>query len=167
MRAAERVDALRVVSDDQRVAVQRRHPIDDLALQEVRVLVLVDEDRVELALQGLARLRHLDEQPLPVHQEIVEVHRVHLRLALGEASRDAQDLLLQRAELRPLAREHVGDRTLRVHRSRVEVDEHVGARKAPLPHSQPEVRGRAGHQLLGVLAIEKAEPVAVVLNDLQ
>ena len=43
VRAAERVDALRVVADDAEVPVLARDEVDDVALQPVRVLVLVDE----------------------------------------------------------------------------------------------------------------------------
>ena len=42
--AAERVDRLRVVADDRDVLLDARHPVDDLSLQTVGVLVLVDED---------------------------------------------------------------------------------------------------------------------------
>ena len=43
VRAAERVDALRVVADDGEFAMRRAHAAEDARLEEVGVLVLVDE----------------------------------------------------------------------------------------------------------------------------
>ena len=56
-RAAERVDRLGVVADHGDVALRLRHPVDDLALQLVRVLVLVDEDVVVGATRAARRPR--------------------------------------------------------------------------------------------------------------
>ena len=43
VRAAERVDALRVVADDGEVAMRAAHAAEDARLQQVGVLVLVDQ----------------------------------------------------------------------------------------------------------------------------
>src|SRR5207245_987953 len=100
VRAAEGVDALRIVADDQQVPMRRRGDVDDLALQAVGILVLVDKHCGKPPADALARDRHLDEQPFPVQEQVVEIHRVHLRLALREAAGDTQDLLFQRVSTR-------------------------------------------------------------------
>src|SRR5205823_12152138 len=105
VRAAKGVDALRIVADDQQVPVRSSDLLDDLALQAVGILVLVDQHRGKPPADALARDRYLDEQPFPVQEQVVEVHRVHLRLALREAAGDTQDLLFQRDELWRLRRE--------------------------------------------------------------
>ena len=161
MRPAEGVDALRIVADHQHVPVRRRGGVDDLALQSVGVLVLVDQHRGKAPTDALARGRYLDEQPLPVQEQVVEIHRVHLRLALGEASGDAQDLLFQRDELRRLRRDHFRQRPLRVHGGRVQIDQRVGPGKPALSDAVPEVGGGARHHLLRVLAIEQPEAIGV------
>ena len=141
--------------------MRRGDRVDDLSLEPVGVLVLVDEHRAEAPADALARAGYLDQEALPVQQQIVEVHRVHLRLPLREPARDSQDLLLQRDELRCLHGDHLGQRALGVHRRRVQIDHRVGARETPLSDPIPEVRGGARHHFLGVLAIEKTESIRV------
>ena len=161
VRAAEGVDALRIVADDQQVPMRRRGDVDDLALQAVGILVLVDQHRGKPPADALARGRHLDEQPFPVQEQVVEIHRVHLRLALREAAGDTQDLLFQRDELWRLRRDHLRQRPLRVDGGRVQIDQRVGPGKPALSDAISEVGGGARHHLLGVLAIEQPEPIRV------
>ena len=161
MRPAKSVDALRVVPHDQHVAVLRPHRVDDLALQPVGVLVLVDQHRRKPFLQRLARERVIDQQPFPVEQQIIEIHRVHLRLPLGEPARHAKNLVFERDELGRLGNDHVRQRPLRVDRARIEIDERVRPRKAALADAVAEVGGGAGHHFFRVLAIEQPESIGV------
>ena len=100
MRAAERVDGLRVVADDAQVPVLAGDEVDDVALQPVRVLVLVHEHVAPAVRERPPDRLPLREQDLPVEEQVVEVHRVQLVLPLGVAARDAQDVVLERRELR-------------------------------------------------------------------
>ncbi len=77
-RAAEGVDALRVVADDRDVAVHAAHPLEDARLEDVGVLVLVDEDVVVERADPVADCAGgLGlEQHRPVEQEVVVVDEV-------------------------------------------------------------------------------------------
>ena len=96
----------------------------------------------------------LDQQDLPVEQEVVEVHGVHAVLALGVAARHPQDVVDQRGELRAPVEEHVGERRLGVDRHGDEVDEDVGLGEAARPHREPAVGDGGGHHVAAVLAVE-------------
>ena len=78
LRAAERVDALRVVAHHADVAVQLAEPPDDDVLREVGVLVLVHENVAELVLVLREYLREVAHQDIRVQQQVVEVHRAVL-----------------------------------------------------------------------------------------
>ena len=128
--------------------------IDHVALQAVRVLVLVDEHVAEPLGEEPANPLVLHQQDLPVEQEVVEVHGVHAVLALGVAARHAQDVLHQGGELRASSQEDVGERRLGVHRHGDEVDEDVGLGEAACPHREPAVGDGGGHHVATVLPVE-------------
>ena len=50
IRAAPRVDALRIVAHHHDIVVSRGQKIDELALESVRVLIFIHEDELETAL---------------------------------------------------------------------------------------------------------------------
>ena len=95
MGAPERVDALGVVADHAQVAVVGGDEVDHVSLEPVRVLVLVDEHVAETLRQEAPHPLVLDEQHLPVEEEVVEIHGVHAVLPLGVAPRHPQDVLDQ------------------------------------------------------------------------
>ena len=47
IRAAPRVDALRIVADDHHVFVPRRQQINQIALKFIRVLIFIDENKLK------------------------------------------------------------------------------------------------------------------------
>ena len=81
LRAAPCVDALEVVADGHYVAALAGENVGEVRLQAVRILVFVDEDVDEMLLQSLAYAVVFVEEPEPVHEEVVEVHRAELLLA--------------------------------------------------------------------------------------
>ncbi len=155
--AAERVDRLRVVADDRDVLLDARHPVDDLSLQTVGVLVLVDEDVIVRSTELRGRLRHLVEQPLPHQQEVVVVTGVAEPLALAVALEDRDDLRLELGEVGRVLGEDLGERPARVDRERVEVEQDVALREAPLERRDFAVGGRGLEHLAGVLGVEDRE----------
>ena len=102
LRAAPRVDALEVVAHHHDVAVLRGEEVRERGLEAVRVLVLVHEHVEEMLLEELARLVALAQEAESVHEQVVEVHRAELRLALRVGAADLEDEL------------HVAERGLRL-----------------------------------------------------
>ena len=102
LRAAPRVDALEVVAHHHDVAVLRGEEVRERGLEAVRVLVLVHEHVLEMLLEEIARLLVLAQETETVHEQVVEVHRAELRLALRVGAAHLQDEL------------HVAERGLRL-----------------------------------------------------
>ena len=123
---AEPVDRLGVVADDREVprTVRRPHPLEDVGLQRVGVLVLVDEDviehRGELRCGGGRRRERLPEQ-----QEVVVVEDVLAALAFGVGAEDVSDPLGLVEAPRIVAPQHVDEPLAGVHRPRVDRRERV------------------------------------------
>ena len=80
VRAAEGVDALRVVSDDRDVAVRLAHSAKNPRLQHVRVLIFVHEDVVVQPGDLLPELRRRLEHQRPEEQQVVVVDEIPLLL---------------------------------------------------------------------------------------
>ena len=115
LRAAPRVDALEVVAHDHDVAVLRGEDVRERGLEAVRVLVLVHEHVEEMLLEELARLLALAQKAESVHEQVVEVHRAELRLALRVGAAHLQDELhVAERGLRLVAVDHALKRLLAV-----------------------------------------------------
>ena len=155
--AAERVDRLGVVADDRDVLLDPRHPVHDVALQAVGVLVLVHEDVVVGGVQLRRGLGHLVEQPLPHQEQVVVVAGVAQALALAVALEDRDDLRLDLGKVRRVLGEDLGERAARVDRVRVQVEQDVTLGESPLERRDLLVRGRGLEHLAGVLGIEDRE----------
>src|SRR5665213_678159 len=74
--AAPGVDALRVVADDRDVVMPRGNQIYQIALQLVRVLILVHKDELKTPLIMFADVRVFLQQLEPEREQVVEVHAV-------------------------------------------------------------------------------------------
>ncbi len=86
--ASEAVDRLAIVANHHEVAVVLDAEVDDLALDEVGVLVFVDQDMLKARGVALGDLGVLVKESLPVNEEIIEVHQAHGLLALSVALGD-------------------------------------------------------------------------------
>ena len=100
VRAAERVDALRVVADDGELPMARAHAAKDARLEQVGVLVLVDEHVVVEAGDARAEGGRRLEHRRPEEQEVVVVDEVPLLLSQRVVGEEPDDLLLVLEELR-------------------------------------------------------------------
>jgi len=80
--ATPRVDALVVVADHGEIAVLAGQEIGEAVLRVVGVLVLVDEHEAERLLVMPEALGEALEQLHRLHEEVVEVHGVHLGVTL-------------------------------------------------------------------------------------
>ena len=81
--------------------------LDDAVLRPVRVLVLVDEHVVVRCRELSGDLRRLREEALPREEQVVVVRGVRLALALPVLLDHADDLLLERQEVRRALRQDV------------------------------------------------------------
>jgi hypothetical protein len=75
IRAAKRVDALRVVADDHDVIVRRGEQPHDVGLEAIGVLVFVDHDEAVGLGQPLSRRLVSFEQLLKLNEQIVVVEQ--------------------------------------------------------------------------------------------
>ena len=92
LRAAERVDRLRVVAHDADLAVVLREAADDDVLRVVGVLILVDEDVAELLLIAGQHLGRVAQQDVGLQQQVVEVHSAVALAALAVDVVDVAEL---------------------------------------------------------------------------
>jgi hypothetical protein len=156
-RAAKRVDALRIVADDREIPMRRAHAAKDSRLQDVRVLVLIDEEVIVEAGDAGADLRRILEKQRPEEQQVVVVDEVPLRLAcrvVGEHPDDRVEIL---HELWHLAANDVHDIALGVDVPGVDVVQRLLLRKPLLLAHGAELRPRQLHQVGGVALIHDDE----------
>ncbi len=118
-RSAEAVDALRVVADDRHVPDGAAHALEDAGLNEVRVLVLIDEDVIELAADAI-RDPVICEHFQPVEQQVVVVEDVLLLLHCDVAFEKLLQFRLPVPAPRKIAREHGLEILGAVHAARVD-----------------------------------------------
>ena len=119
--ATERVDALRVVSDDRDVLVRSTHAAENPRLHEIRILVLIDEDVVVERRDTIGERRGMLEHQRPKDEQIIIIDEVALDLAARVLGKNAQDVVGKVGKLRQLAAENVLDRNLGVDVARVDV----------------------------------------------
>src|SRR6185436_729564 len=117
------------------------HAVDDLALETVRVLVLVDEDVVEGGSELRGRRRNLVEELLPEQEQIVVVHGVALALTLAVALKDGDDLGLELREMGRVLGEDLGEGAPGVDRVGVEILKDVALGEAALERRDLAIRG--------------------------
>ena len=99
VRAAPGVDGLVFIADDADVAVFTKE-LHQLVLRTVRVLVLVDEQILVLAVVALADFARRLQQANGFEQQIVEVHRVRLEEFVAIDLEDVRDLFFERIRRR-------------------------------------------------------------------
>src|SRR6202021_377122 len=100
--AAPGVDRLVVIADTAQIAVGLGKQPEKKILDNVRVLVLVDQDVTEAPAEGVENIAVFAQQPQRLEQEIAEVHRIE-RLQAGLIAL-VQGRALAAGEPRSLAR---------------------------------------------------------------
>ncbi len=95
VRAAPGVNALRVVAHHRDVVVARGQQVNQIALELVRVLILVHEDELEAALVMFAHLGVVLKELEPEREQVVKIHRVRRALAFGVKIGQARNFLIQ------------------------------------------------------------------------
>ena len=103
------------------------------------------------------RLGALVEQALPGQQQVVVVAGVRRALALRVPLEDADDLLLEREEVRRAVGQDLGKRPAGVDREGVQIEEHVAAREPLLRDRDLLVGDRRVEHLAAVLGVEDRE----------
>ena len=153
IRAAPRVDALRVVAHDHHIPVMEREAVDQLGLQPVRVLILIDKDVLELALVALRNLRAGGEKLECFREEIVEIQGVRLALSGLVGDLDFLDLGRERDEVAVFLGQNLRNRGGGVDRIAENIRQHRGFRKLPRCVHESLLRNDRGNHVLRVLAI--------------
>ena len=93
----------------------RGEEVRERGLEAVRVLVFVHEHMLEMLLEERARLLVLAQKAESVHEQVVEVHRAELRLALRVGAADFEnELHVAERGLRLVAVDHALKRFLAV-----------------------------------------------------
>jgi hypothetical protein len=121
VRAAEGIDALRVVTDDRDIVVRTAHRPEDSGLEEIGVLILVDQQMVVHAGDLLGEGRRGVQHHQPEQQQIVIVDEVAAGLAVRIVGIDANDVVRELGEARELFLEDALHRKVGVDVTRVDV----------------------------------------------
>src|SRR5689334_12496964 len=153
---------LGVVAYDHHVAVFGGQQVNDLGLNLVGVLVLVHEDVFKLTGPVIADLRLFHEQPLPVHQQVVVVHRVALDLARLKDAVHALNLRGERLEVRVARDDAVAYRQIAVVGVADDVCDDFGLGEAARFRVNAGVLYRRLDEVLGVFGVEDGEVRQVV-----
>ena len=83
IRAAPRVDALRVIAHHHDVVMPTGQQINEITLKLVRVLVFVHENELKSFLVMIADVGVFLEQSEPKCEEVIEIHRIRHAFAGG------------------------------------------------------------------------------------
>ena len=129
-RGSPAVDRLEVVSDRGQVPALPPQVADDVDLQAVDVLVLVDQHVIELRLD----LRSDDlvgREASPVQEQVVEVDDPERALSSRVRPEERGDVVPVLLAPRKGLGEHLGKRSLRVDRARVDIEQRALLRKPP------------------------------------
>ncbi len=161
IRAAPRVDRLRIIAHHHQVAMLARQRVDEVRLDLVRILILVHEDELKLPPIETRHLRMLLQHPQRLLQQVVEIHRVRRLLLLLVARVHPFDLLQQRQEIRELLRQHLVHRPLRVDRETEEIRQHIRLREPNLLRINPRTRHHRRDQIPLILPIQNREPARI------
>ena len=157
MRAAEGVDALRVVAHDGELAVPAAHAAKDARLQQVGVLVLVHEHVLVQAGDARLELGRGLEHHRPEEEQVVVVDEVALLLAQRVVGEESGDLRLVLEELRRVAVQQLVERELGVDVPRVQPVQRLLLGKALGRLAEPQRAARELHQVLGVALVHDGE----------
>jgi hypothetical protein len=103
----------------------------------------------------------LVEQHLPEHEQVVEVHRVRIALALLVAAEDVHHLVAVHHEVRVVLLEVQLQRRAGVDQVGIDVEQHVAFREALLERLDAEGGDGGLHRLLGVFGVENREAAAI------
>ena len=161
IRAPPSVDALRVVAHHRQVVMPARQQIDEIALEPVRVLVLVHEDELEPALIMLANLRMLLHQLEPEREQVVEVHAVRRPLAGNVTPLQIGDLRPELREMAELALQQRGGGAMGVGRQRKNFVQDIQLGKMLVHFVQLRLHQAGLDEILRVLAVEDGEVLLV------
>ncbi len=154
VRAAEGVDALGVVAHHRQVAVLRRAELDDLALQQAGILILVDQHVLEAIGELTGHGGVLGQQDLEEEQQIVVVDQPQLELALDEAVDGALDLLGHREESRRVEAQRLIQPELGVDGPGEQVQQQAGLGEAAAAQHRAGLGDAGRHEVSRVLSIE-------------
>ena len=157
IRAAPRVDALRVVAHDHDIVMPRSEHLDEVILQMVRVLIFVHEDELKLPLVVLRDGRIVFQKHHRLLQQVVEIQRVRLLLPRLIFLPHVGDVLREFEEVRIFFEQHIVELASRVELEAEHIREHSALWKTLLLRIESERRDHAVEHFLGVLAVHDAE----------
>ena len=135
----------------------RGEQVNEVALELVRVLIFVHENKLESALVSFAHFCVLLQQFQPEHEQIVKVHHAGGALAFGVATLHLPELWRERTEIVVALFENSRDRLLRVDGQRKNVGDHIGLGKARCFEVDLRLVKTVGNQVLRVFAIQNRE----------
>ena len=157
VRAAERVDALGVITDHCDVGVLAAHPAKHPRLKNIRVLILVDQYVIVEAGDPVGELRRRFEHQCPEQQEVIVVDEVPLLFperVVGENLREIIDVLY---ELPVFVADDVIDSNARVDVAGVHVLKRLFLREPLRFLRVAQLRARELHEVRRIALVHDAE----------
>ena len=153
---AERIDGLGIVADDGEPLAAGTEQFEDFRLQPVGVLVLIDQDVIEAAADGLAGVR-VGQQLPPEEQQVVEIEDVLLLLAVGVRLEQPLQPLLVLAEPGKVISQDLAERQPSV--DAAAVDGHAGffQREELRGLGELQLVSQQAHEVFGIPSIVDGE----------
>ena len=146
---AEGIDRLRVVAHDRHPPALRRKLVNDLGLQDIRVLVLIDQHAIELPANDRPG-RGVFQQAVPIEQQVVVVQHAAGLLAIDVAAE--QPLQFRAPFQAPGKVPHQGVFELLAGVDATAVNVHAGPLlgEPPIGLGQAQLGADDVHQVLGI-----------------
>ena len=135
----------------------RGEQINQVALQLVRVLILVHEDELKPPLKMFAHVGMVLQQPEPQHEQVVKIHAVRRALAGEITPVLVGNLLGERGEVTEFSLDQFRNRLMRVGRERKNFVQHIRLRKVFVLRVNLRIEQAGFDQILRVVAVENRE----------
>ena len=137
--------------------VPRGEQINQVALQLVRVLILVHEDELKAPLKMFAHVRMILQQLEPQHQQVVKIHAVGRAFASEVAFVLVDNLFDVIGKVTEFSLDQFRNRLMRVGRERKNFVQHVGLWKVFVLRVNLRIQQAGLDQILGIVAVEDGE----------
>ncbi len=151
------VDRLRVVAHDHDVAAACGQDVDEIGLEMIRILVLVHEHELKLALITLRELSIVSQHAERFLEQVVEVQDIGRLLLFFIPALRLGDAVGEFEKVRVLLGEHLIDFPPRVQRKRKNIGQDFALRKELVLGVHAELRDHGVEQVLLIFAIHDRE----------
>ena len=157
VRAAPRVDRLRVIAHRHQAVRGTDKQVDHAALHGIRILIFIHQDVFESLLIELQHIRPLLEEPHGEHQQVIEIHGICIQLFRDVTDPHRLDLLQPVIEMVIPRGDDILQRRTGVFDEAEDRGQHIGLGKAALLGIDVAAGDHRVQERLLVVAVENRE----------